>query len=72
VIVHYRSFVLLIAISLIASQPAPPPQLAASGQAAARAKVAAEATIRRDTFGVPHIIANTEAAAAEAQGYATA
>jgi acyl-homoserine-lactone acylase len=34
--------------------------------------LAAKVTIRRDNFGVPHILAETEAAAAFAQGYVTA
>jgi acyl-homoserine-lactone acylase len=36
------------------------------------ADLASHALIRRDTFGVPHIVADSEAAAAFAQGYATA
>jgi hypothetical protein len=34
--------------------------------------LAGQATIRRDTFGVPHILADTEEAAAFAFGYAQA
>src|ERR1044072_1076522 len=34
--------------------------------------LAAKVTIRRDNFGVPHILGETEAAAAFAQGYVTA
>ena len=36
------------------------------------ADLAREATIRRDTFGVPHILAESEEAAAFAMGYAQA
>lgn len=46
-----------------------------SGPAAAPAvqeDLARRATIRRDTYGVPHILAETEEAAAFAHGYATA
>jgi acyl-homoserine-lactone acylase len=39
---------------------------------AARKPLAEQATIRRDTFGVPHILAETEEAAAFAMGYAQA
>lgn len=39
---------------------------------AARKPLAEQATIRRDTFGVPHILAETEEAAAFALGYAQA
>ncbi len=35
-------------------------------------ELAAQVTIRRDTFGVPHILAQTEEAAAYGQGYAAA
>src|SRR5947209_2541492 len=34
--------------------------------------LAAQVTIRRDTYGVPHILAKTEEAAALAMGYAQA
>src|SRR5215216_6691498 len=34
--------------------------------------LAAKVTIRRDNYGVPHILADSEAAAAFAQGYVTA
>ncbi|HEV8483106.1 MAG TPA: penicillin acylase family protein, partial [Blastocatellia bacterium] len=36
------------------------------------ARIAAEVTIRRDTYGVPHILAKTEEAAAFGLGYAQA
>lgn len=39
---------------------------------AAKKPLAEQATIRRDTFGVPHILAETEEAAAFAMGYAQA
>jgi acyl-homoserine-lactone acylase len=39
---------------------------------AAISGLAKEATVRRDTYGVPHIIADTEQAAAFAHGFATA
>src|SRR5262245_59482860 len=35
-------------------------------------RLASQVTIRRDTFGVPHILADTEEAAAFGQGYAVA
>jgi acyl-homoserine-lactone acylase len=40
--------------------------------AAPRHDLASDATIRRDTFGVPHILGKTEEAAARSHGYATA
>jgi acyl-homoserine-lactone acylase len=40
--------------------------------AASRSDLARDVTIRRDTFGVPHILGKTEQAAALAHGYATA
>lgn len=45
---------------------------AADGQEAAGDELSAQVTIRRDHFGVPHILAFTEEAAAFGQGYACA
>jgi acyl-homoserine-lactone acylase len=44
----------------------------APGSAAEGDDLASKVTIRRDTFGVPHILATTEEAAAFGQGYASA
>lgn len=48
------------------------PTAAAGPPAAVARDLASAATIRRDRFGVPHILAESEEAAAYAHGYATA
>ncbi len=65
---HAKTLVLLMCLCISSIHPAG----AGFSPGSAADSLAAQAVIRRDTYGVPHILAESEAAAAFAQGYATA
>ena len=65
-IIYLASLLLLVATIIVTVK------LNFSTAEAAKKSLAEQATIRRDTYGVPHILAETEEAAAFAMGYAQA
>lgn len=79
--VYLRATVAPMVLLLVASggcakpklRPTPATTASAAGLSSVTpAELASHATIRRDRFGVPHILADSEEAAAFAQGFATA
>jgi acyl-homoserine-lactone acylase len=61
----------ILLFSVVSGWPAGTPSAASAAIAPAN-DLASQVTIRRDHFGVPHILATTEEAAAFGQGYVTA